>query len=84
MKSTGIVRCLDDLGRVVIPIETRRAMHIENRDPIEIFVSDNQIILKKFTPSCIFCGCDKELMEFKEMTVCKKCARSLGKECEKK
>ena len=55
MKSTGIVRKVDDLGRVVLPIELRRTLDINERDSIEIFVDGNQIVLKKYSPSCIFC-----------------------------
>ena len=54
MKSTGIIRKIDDLGRVVLPIELRRNMGIDERDPIEIYVEGDMIILKKFQPSCIF------------------------------
>ena len=56
MKSTGIVRKVDDLGRIVLPIELRRTLDINERDSIEIFVDGNQIVLKKYSPSCIFCG----------------------------
>ena len=56
MKSTGIVRKVDDLGRIVLPIELRRTLDIHERDSIEIFVDGNQIVLKKYSPACIFCG----------------------------
>ncbi|QQK78519.1 AbrB/MazE/SpoVT family DNA-binding domain-containing protein [Salicibibacter cibi] len=51
MKSTGIVRKVDELGRIVIPMELRKSMEIANRDPMEIYVSEDQIILKKYQPS---------------------------------
>ena len=56
MKSLGIVRKIDELGRIVLPIEIRKTMGIENRDAIEIFVDEDKIVLKKYQPACIFCG----------------------------
>lgn len=56
MKSTGIVRKVDELGRIVLPVECRRVMEIEDKDALEVFVEDNTIILKKYEPACIFCG----------------------------
>ena len=64
MKSTGVVRKLDDLGRIVIPIELRRTMDIGLRDTLEIFVEDDKIILKKYHPACIFCNDDKTSAAF--------------------
>ena len=72
-KSTGIVRRLDELGRVVIPIEIRNQFNIAVKDPIEIFVDGNSIILKKYSKNCIFCGCKKEIVEYKDKSICKKC-----------
>jgi len=73
MKSTGIIRKIDDLGRVVLPIELRRNMGIDERDPIEIYVEGDMIILKKFQPSCIFCGSDNGLLSYHGKNVCVKC-----------
>ncbi|QSF35879.1 AbrB/MazE/SpoVT family DNA-binding domain-containing protein (plasmid) [Priestia megaterium] len=58
MKSTGIVRKVDELGRVVIPIELRKVLSIKEKDPVEIFVNEDQIILKKYTPynECVVTG----------------------------
>ena len=55
MKSTGIVRKVDELGRIVIPIELRRTLDIDIKDALEIYVDGDQIILKKYEPACIFC-----------------------------
>ena len=66
MKSTGIVRKVDELGRVVIPIELRNKFDIQVKDPIEIFVDGSSIVLKKYEPNCIFCGSSKELIEHNE------------------
>ena len=56
MKSTGIVRKVDELGRIVLPIELRRTMGIEVKDALEIYVDGDHIVLKKYEPSCVFCG----------------------------
>ena len=56
MKPTGIVRRIDELGRVVLPVDMRRALGLEIRDPVEVFVNENAIIIRKHQPSCIFCG----------------------------
>ena len=56
MKSTGIVRRVDEVGRIVLPMEIRKSLNIDTRDPVEIFVDSNQIILRKYEPACIFCG----------------------------
>ena len=77
MKSTGIVRCLDELGRVVLPIELRRTMDISPRDSVEIYVDGDKIILKKYEPTCIFCGSSKDVVSFKDRNVCASCLKEL-------
>ena len=79
MKSTGIVRKLDDLGRIVLPIELRRTLEIEDKDPVEIFIEDNTIILKKYQPSCIFCGNAKDVFTYKGRNICPDCINDLVK-----
>lgn len=78
MKSTGIVRRVDELGRVVIPIELRNKFDIKEKDPIEIYVEGSSIILKKYEPNCIFCGSTKKLVHFKDKLICSKCAKQLA------
>ena len=78
MKSTGIVRRVDELGRVVIPIEIRNKFEIAEKDPIEIYVEGSSIILKNFEQNCIFCGSTKDLVEYKDRLVCSKCAENLS------
>ncbi len=78
MKSTGIVRRVDELGRVVIPIELRNKFGIAEKDPIEIFVDGSNIVLKKFEPNCIFCGSTKKLSTYKDKLVCDKCLAKLA------
>jgi transcriptional pleiotropic regulator of transition state genes len=70
MKATGIVRKVDELGRVVIPVDIRRTMDIEIKDGIEIFVDNDRIILMKYKPSyeCVFCGSTENVGEFKGKT----------------
>lgn len=78
MKSTGIVRKVDELGRVVIPIEIRNKFDIAEKDPIEIYVDGSSIILKKYEPNCIFCGNTKNLINYNDKLVCSKCAKKLS------
>lgn len=78
MKSTGIVRKVDELGRIVIPIELRNKLDIAIKDPIEIFVEGSSIVLKKYEESCIFCGLTKDLTTYKDKLVCSKCLANLS------
>lgn len=77
VKSTGIVRKVDELGRVVIPIELRRNLGIDDRDGLEIFVEEDQIILKRYSPSCIFCSNAGNIVKFNEKNVCTSCLEKL-------
>ena len=77
MKATGIVRKVDELGRIVLPIELRRTLDIEIKDPIEIFVDDNYIILKKYEPACIFCGNAKNIHNINGKNVCSDCIEEM-------
>ena len=79
MKSTGIIRRVDELGRIVIPIELRNKLKIAEKDPIEIYVEGSCIVLKKYEPNCIFCGNTKNLVEYKDKLVCDKCIKSIVK-----
>lgn len=73
MKSTGIVRRVDELGRVVIPVELRRTMGIVIKDPIEIYVDGQSIVLKKYQPSCIFCDSMNDVAVYKGKNICSDC-----------
>jgi len=77
MKATGIVRKIDELGRVVIPKELRETMEIDKKDPMEVFVDKDKIILTKYKPSCTFCQSQEDIVEFSEKPVCKKCINEL-------
>jgi len=83
MKSTGIIRKVDELGRVVIPIEIRNKLDIAEKDPIEIYVDGSSVILKKFVPNCLFCGSSKKLVEYNGKMVCDSCIKDLIKRTEK-
>lgn len=77
MKSTGIVRKVDELGRIVLPIELRRTLDIAEKDALEIYVEGSSIILKKYRPNCIFCDSSKDIITFKGKNVCPKCLKEL-------
>ena len=77
MKSLGIIRRVDELGRIVLPIETRKLMGLETRDGVEIFVEDDRIVLKKYQPSCVFCGEAGGVVDFKGKKVCRDCIEKL-------
>ena len=78
MKSTGIIRRVDELGRVVIPIEIRNQFNIVEKDPIEIYVQGGSIVLKKFEPNCIFCGNNQDLLSYHDKLICTECAEKIG------
>ena len=77
MKNIGVIRNVDDLGRIVIPKELRNNLNIKEGNRIEILVSGNSIILRKYTTKCIFCGSAKENIEFDGRKICKKCITKL-------
>ena len=77
MKSTGIVRKVDELGRVVLPIELRRTLDLSVKDSLEIFVDGNVVVLKKYEPACVFCNDAKEVIQFKGKNVCPECIQAL-------
>ena len=78
MKSTGIVRRVDELGRIVIPMELRTKFKIAEKDPIEIYVDGSSIVLRKYEESCIFCGSTRKVVDYKGKLVCSKCAHDLA------
>lgn len=78
IKSTGIVRKLDELGRFVIPIELRRTLNIDDKDKLEIYVEDDKIILKKYMPSCAFCANAEDITVYKGKNICRECLAELA------
>lgn len=80
LKSTGIVRKVDELGRVVIPIELRRTLGIDVKDSLEIYVDNERIILKKYEPACLFCGNADNVKHYKGRIVCEECIKEMARE----
>lgn len=79
MKSTGIVRNVDELGRVVLPKELRGTLNIGEKDALEIFIDEEKIILKKYDPDCIFCGNARNVTNFKGKNICPECRDDIRK-----
>ncbi len=77
MKSTGMIRKLDNLGRIVLPVELRRTLGLDIHDTLEILVDDDKIILKKYHPACIFCGDARDVVSFDGKLVCRHCLERL-------
>ena len=79
MKATGVIRKIDGLGRIVIPMEIRNKLNISENDPLEIHVEGTTISVKKYEPDCTFCGSSKNVKEYKGKLVCEKCIAELKK-----
>jgi len=77
MKSTGIVRPIDNLGRFVLPKEIRDTMGIGPKDPLEIFVDNESIILKKYLPACVFCNNADDVTYYRGKLICRECLDAL-------
>lgn len=78
MKLAGIVRKVDELGRVVLPIELRRTLDVAERDELEIYLEDDKIVLRKYEPTCVFCGATKGLITYHGRTVCRECVSNMS------
>lgn len=79
MKSTGMVRDIDKVGRVVIPKEIRDNLGIHENDPLEIFVKDDMIIFRRYEPACLFCGNAEGIVTYEDKKICKACIEKLKK-----
>ncbi len=77
MKSSGMVRKVDELGRIVIPIEIRQTLDIKVKTPLEIFVDEDMIVLRKYQPACIFCGGTNDIVYFNERKICSECLEKI-------
>lgn len=80
MKSTGVVRKVDELGRIVLPAELRHSMDIHIKDALEIFTEGDRIILKKYHPACVFCDSADDVIFFRDKRICKECLEKLKAE----
>ncbi len=81
IKSTGISRKIDELGRIVIPMELRNKLGISEKDSLDIFVDGSSIVLKKANSTCTFCGGNKDLVPFADKLICSKCKEKIAKMC---
>lgn len=79
MKSTGIVRKVDELGRIVLPIEMRRTLDIAEKDTLEVYVDGENIILRKYQDACVFCDSVRDLVNYKGRCVCPECIAALSR-----
>ena len=77
MRSTGIIRQLDSLGRIVLPIELRRSLDINTKDMLEIMVEGNSVVLRKYEPNCSFCGSSGRLSRFRDKLICRRCLKEI-------
>lgn len=78
MKPTGIVRKVDELGRIVLPVEFRRALDIAERDEVEIFLHEDEIVISKYEFSCIFCSGSHNLVSYRGKHICVDCIQNLN------
>lgn len=78
VKSTGIVRKVDELGRIVIPIELRRNLGIDEKDSLEIYVEDDHIMLKKYSPACLFCSNASGITVYNGKNICRDCLSAIA------
>lgn len=79
MKTTGIIRKVDSLGRIVLPCQLRRTMGLEVGEDVEILVDDGRIVLQKFSPACIFCGGSQSLVVYRGKVVCRACGSAISR-----
>ena len=77
MKTIGIVRKVDKLGRIVLPVELRKTLGIGDRDDLEIAVDGDTVVLRKYNPACVFCDGVKEIGVFRGKNICMNCLREL-------
>ena len=79
MKSTGIIRKMDELGRIVLPMELRKSYNLNLKDSLEIYTEGDKIVLKKYEPCCIFCGGSTNIVNYKGKNICENCKMELSK-----
>ncbi|MBE6695226.1 MAG: AbrB/MazE/SpoVT family DNA-binding domain-containing protein [Ruminococcaceae bacterium] len=84
MRTFGIVRKIDELGRIVVPKEMRKSLSIENGDEVEILFTEDGILVKKYIPYCVFCSGKDDLQPFEGKYLCRACREKIGAMTEKK
>ncbi len=77
MKSTGVVRKVDELGRIVLPKSIRETFDINEKDALEIFIDENRIILQKYQPACTFCGNADNVVFYCGKRICEDCIKKI-------
>jgi len=70
---------MDELGRIVLPVELRRTLDIAERDELEIYLDDDKVVLKKYEPSCVFCASMRGLVTYRGRNICEECAQEIKK-----
>lgn len=80
MRSIGTIKIVDELGRLIIPHELRKTMNIDIQDPIEVYIENNKIIIKKYIPSCVFCGENTHNINYMGRSICKNCLSEMREE----
>lgn len=77
MKDTGVVRKIDPLGRLVIPIEVRRELGLNENEPVEMYVENKRVIIEKYNPSCLICGETENVKKINEKSICDSCINKI-------
>ena len=77
MKSTGVVLKVDELGIIVLPIEIRKTLDIQQKDAVEIFIDEDKIVLQKYQPACIFCNNIDNIVYFNGKRICSACLEKM-------
>jgi len=78
LKPAGVVRKVDQLGRIVLPKSLRKRYQMNEGDPVEILVQGDHIILERYHPRCVFCGSIDDVREFKERYLCSACITEMS------
>jgi AbrB family transcriptional regulator, transcriptional pleiotropic regulator of transition state genes len=79
MKPAGVVRKVDQLGRIVLPKSLRKRYQMNEGDPVEILVQGDHIILERYRPRCVFCSSMEGIVDFKEKQICSDCLREMDR-----
>jgi transcriptional pleiotropic regulator of transition state genes len=78
MKAIRFIRRVDELGRIVLPADIRKQFSLDSHDALEILIEDNNLVLRKYQPCCVFCDSSEDVFEYHGKTVCRKCAKEMA------